>query len=139
MVLKRSITTAKRVALAAAVVFSLAQCAEEEVIPSTDHSTTETRVESSSTGQTAAKTGSLTISGIFTSYASTAVDCKTCTFVVPNNLQVVDGKALGIKPGAVICLDALKAYSDLSFENLEGTEQNPIIIATSVITQVTGK
>jgi hypothetical protein len=64
-----------------------------------------------------------------TSKASPA-SCSTCTFVVPNNMNIIDGAALGLKPGAVICLDAARTYSTtpLRFMNLNGTAENPIYI-----------
>jgi hypothetical protein len=56
--------------------------------------------------------------------------CSSCTYVVPSNTntQVVDGKILGLKPGAVICLNALNKYGNITFRNLTGTVDNPIII-----------
>jgi hypothetical protein len=56
--------------------------------------------------------------------------CSSCTYVVPSNAktQVVDGKLLGLKPGAVICLNALNTYANITFRNIVGTADNPIII-----------
>jgi hypothetical protein len=56
--------------------------------------------------------------------------CSTCTYVVPVNVNLVDGIALGLKPGAVICLDAARLYSTtpVRFVNINGTVDNPIYI-----------
>ena len=110
---------------AAATVFSLSQCTEEEIVP---QEATAPAVET--VAPAAEATGSMTISGVFTSYEEIA-DCKTCTFVVPAEAAVVDGKELNLKPGAVICLDKALRYGDVDFVNLEGTEQSPIRIGTT--------
>jgi len=57
-------------------------------------------------------------------------DCSTCKYIVPTNQYNIDGAALGIKPGDVICLDASKIYGaqPLHFINIVGTEANPVII-----------
>src|SRR5690606_41729112 len=64
---------------------------------------------------------SLTIDGIHTVLSSTK-DCKTCTYFVPEDATVVDGKKIGIKPGEAICLKAGVLYGNLSIINLEGEE-----------------
>jgi hypothetical protein len=61
-------------------------------------------------------------------HAAAVVDCSTCTYVVPPNTHVVDGKALNLKPGSVIGLNASYGYKNLVFRNLEGTASAPIII-----------
>src|SRR5687768_13408813 len=48
-------------------------------------------------------------------------DCSSCTYVVPSNAYLVDGKALNLQPGSVICLSALNNYTSLAFKNLTGT------------------
>lgn len=116
----------KSALLAVCAVALLAQCSEEEIAPQQS-----LQVESTLPA-TAATTGSMTISGSFTTYEDIA-DCKTCTFVVPQNATIIDGKELGIKPGAVICLDKAEQYRDIEFVNLEGTEKHPIKIGTTTI------
>jgi hypothetical protein len=61
---------------------------------------------------------------------SSQATCATCTYVIPSKTftQVVDGKLLGLKPGAVICLSALNQYGNITFKNLIGTVSNPITI-----------
>jgi hypothetical protein len=60
---------------------------------------------------------------------STAIqDCSTCTYVVPDRTHVIDGLALGLKPGAVICLNAATPYKNLLFRNITGTAEQPITI-----------
>ncbi len=54
--------------------------------------------------------------------------CYKCTYVVPEKTHLTDGVALGLKPGAVICLDASIRYKSLKFINLKGTEKKPITI-----------
>lgn len=55
------------------------------------------------------------------------VDCG-CTYTVPSNTYAVDGATLGIKPGAVICLNAANTYYNIVFRNLKGTATSPITI-----------
>src|SRR6218665_3744868 len=47
-----------------------------------------------------------------------AIACSTCTYVIPANTGTIDGKALGIKPGDVICLNAASKYGSLTFKNI---------------------
>jgi hypothetical protein len=117
----------KKILFAASALFIFAQCTEEEIVPS---QSVVAPVEDVAVPMEA--TGSMTISGIYTSYEDIK-DCKTCTFVVPADLSVVDGNELGIKAGAVICLNKAIQYGDVDFVNLEGTESNPIRIGTTVI------
>jgi hypothetical protein len=51
-----------------------------------------------------------------------------CTYIVPATAYRVDAQALGLKPGAVICLKAGTAYKNLVFKNVRGTAALPIII-----------
>ncbi len=57
----------------------------------------------------------------------TSSDCN-CTYVVPADSTVVDGKVLNLKPGSVICLNSAVAYGTLEFHNLTGTKEQPIVI-----------
>jgi hypothetical protein len=57
-------------------------------------------------------------------------DCKTCTYIVSENEEVIDGQALGFKPGNIICLNKGIEYGNLEFVNFEGSVESPIIIAT---------
>lgn len=92
-----------------------------------DHVTQTTDAEISAAGLKESNVGSLTIAGAHTQFTA-SVDCKTCTFVVSDKLETIDGKELGLKPGSVICLDAALKYGHLSFVNLEGTAEQPITI-----------
>lgn len=110
---------------AAFTVFILAQCSEEEVAP-------QQPVQAAEEAPVLAEpTGSMTISGIFTTYEDIE-DCKTCTYVVPADAVTVDGKELNLKAGSVICLDKAKQYGDIDFVNLEGTEESPIQIGSAI-------
>ena len=121
----------KKIFLAAAsALFVFTQCTEEEIVPNQAPAAPAEQVS-----LPAEATGSMTISGIFTTYEEIK-DCKTCTFVVPADLTVVDGKELGLKAGATICLDKAIKYGDVDFVNLEGTETNPIRIGTTTIKYV---
>lgn len=60
--------------------------------------------------------------------ATSMLDCSSCNYVVPEGLSVIDGQALGLSPGSVIGLDANIAYKGLSFLNLLGTPESPIVI-----------
>lgn len=114
----------KKILFAAFALVVLSQCAEEGIVPTqTDASAVEVAPIP------AAATGSYTISGIYTTYESIE-DCSTCTFFVPADLTEVDGLKLNLKAGSVICLDKAIQYGDLTFTNLEGTEEKPITIGT---------
>jgi hypothetical protein len=55
--------------------------------------------------------------------------CSTCTYVVPETAGIVDGAALGLKPGDVICLSAALKYThSINFKNIVGTASKPIIV-----------
>ena len=125
--MRTNLMTMKKILLAAFALFMFSQCTEEEVVP-----TQSTAAPTEDVALNTEATGSMTISGIFTTYEEIK-DCKTCTFVVPADLSVVDGKELGLKAGSVICLDKAIKYGDVDFINLEGTEANPIRIGTSKI------
>ncbi len=54
--------------------------------------------------------------------------CKDCTFVVPADSTVIDGKVLFLPPGSTICLSNMIQYGTLEFRNIVGTEERPIVI-----------
>ena len=112
----------KKILFAAFTLFAFTQCTEEEVVPARAEAPT---VEM--TALPAQATGSMTISGVHTTYEPVK-DCTTCTFVVPADMDVVDGKKLNLKAGSVICLETAIQYGDIDFINLEGTEDQPIKI-----------
>ena len=115
----------KNILVAAFAVFSLTQCTEEEIVPARAEVSA---VEAVNLPMQA--TGSMTITGVFTTYEDVE-DCKTCTYVVPADVAIVDGKELNLKAGSVICLDKAIQYGNVDFVNLEGTEENPIRIGTT--------
>lgn len=98
------------------------QCSEDELLLTS----TETATTTSTTGSTS---------------LSTTGDCG-CTYTVPATAYRIDAQALGLKPGAVICLKAGVAYKNLVFKNVRGTATNPIIIkncgGTAVVNGSTG-
>ncbi len=118
----------KSILIAAFTLFAFSQCTEEEIVPA-EAAATDTETVSPAPVDAS---GSMTISGVYTVYESIE-DCKTCTFVVPADLAVVDGAELNLKAGSVICLDKAIRYGDVDFVNLEGTEKNPIKIGTADI------
>jgi len=120
----------KSLFFAAFSLFIFAQCSEEEIVPTESVAPTE-----ETTAVPVEATGSMTISGVYTSYEDVA-DCTTCTFVVPADMLVVDGKELGLKPGAIICLDKAVRYGDVEFVNLLGTEDKPITIGSTDRTKI---
>ncbi len=125
--MKTSLTIMKRILFAAFALVAFSQCTEEEIVPT---QITAAPVEEAASSAEAVA-GSFTITGIFTKYESVA-DCKTCTFFVPADLTEIDGKELNLTAGSVICLDKAIKYGDLTFNNLEGTEQNPITIGATI-------
>jgi hypothetical protein len=88
-------------------IFSLASCSEDELLTSTTSTSTSTLT----TGTT----------------STTATSCG-CTYTVPSNTYLVDGKALALQPGAVICLKAGNVYKNIVFRNIVGTATAPITI-----------
>ena len=106
--------------------FALTNCSDEELIPETPAQ----QVAGVTTGVQNQEEPvlSLTIDGTFTELVSTQ-ECKTCHYIVPGNATTIDGKAIGIKPGQAICLDAAIKYGNLTFINVNGQENNPITIA----------
>ena len=119
----------KKILFAAFTLFIFSQCTEEEIAPSPVQPA----------AQQAAvlpeqPAGSMTISGVFTNYEDVE-DCKTCTYVVPADVSVVDGEELNLKAGAVICLDKAIKYGDVDFINLFGTESSPIRIGSTTFTR----
>lgn len=115
----------KNILFAAFTLFIFSQCTEEEIVPARPAAPA---AEIATLPVEA--TGSMTISGIYTTYEDVA-DCKTCTYVVPADVAVVDGKELDLKAGSVICLDKAIKYGDVDFVNLEGTENSPIKIGST--------
>lgn len=75
--------------------------------------------------------GSITIVGENT-LVKTLPDCETCTFVVQEDNVIIDGDALNLEPGSIICLKTGVQYGDLTFVNLRGTPEHPITIAQGV-------
>jgi hypothetical protein len=65
---------------------------------------------------------------VFANATASSADCSTCNYIVPANKSTIDGKTLGIQPGWVICLQTGVAYQYLTFNNIVGSETNPVII-----------
>jgi hypothetical protein len=127
IVKQKFIPTLKKIALAASAIIVFAQCSEEEIAPvASSASSTETAVSTASANVNAS---SFTVTGINTVY-NTAKDCSTCTYVIAEDSNVVDAKALGVKPGDVVCLNSLYNYGDLELINIEGTSDEPVVITT---------
>ncbi len=67
-----------------------------------------------------------------------------CNYTVPvtTGTAMIDGAALKLKPGNVICLQGGATYGNMTFKNLVGTALNPITIKNcngSVILKSTGR
>ena len=127
--MRNNLMPMKTLLIAAFTVFTLSQCTEEEIVPQQAPAPAEATVV-----LPVEATGSMTISGVFTTYEDIK-DCKTCTYTVPADLAIVDGKELNLKPGSVICLDKAIRYGDVDFVNLEGTEENPIRIGSTTFSK----
>jgi hypothetical protein len=127
--MRNNTMTMKKILFAAFALFIFSQCTEEEIAPASAQPSPEQAVVLPEQA-----TGSMTISGVFTNYEDIA-DCKTCTYVVPADVTVVDGAELDLKPGAVICLDKALRYGDVDFVNLMGTEEKPIWIGSTTFTR----
>jgi len=55
------------------------------------------------------------------------ISCDQCTHVLDNFWQI-DGAQLNIQPGDTVCLAGTTSYNSLTFVNIEGTPNDPIII-----------
>jgi hypothetical protein len=118
----------KKTMFTATAVLGLMQCSPEEELVSPP--VEDVAIEATSVSATEEMTiGSLTVTGINTIF-SNLKDCKPCSYIVSANENVVDGKELNLKPGSIICLNKGVKYGDLEFVNVDGTEQEPIVIAT---------
>jgi hypothetical protein len=115
----------KKVMFTATAVFALMQCSEEEELVNPVAS----QATAASASSDNISASSLTVTGSNTAYA-TLTDCKTCTYIVAANEELIDGKALGFKPGNIICLNKGVKYGNLEFVNFDGTPEKPIVIAT---------
>ncbi|GAA3631133.1 right-handed parallel beta-helix repeat-containing protein [Flavivirga jejuensis] len=55
--------------------------------------------------------------------------CSECDLVIDTSTGIVDGEILNIQPGAIIGLSGSgDNYQNITFNNIRGTEENPIII-----------
>jgi hypothetical protein len=73
------------------------------------------------------------------SAAAAPAACSTCKYIIPATATVVDGAALGIKPGERVCFSTGTKYTNsITFTNIIGTVDKPIIISncdgTAVLT-----
>lgn len=114
---------AKTLVMAAAIVLTMVQCSEEEIVA--QESVSED-IATQMTSETA-EVGSLSVSGLYTEIQGD-VECSTCTYIIDPKETTVDGNELGFKPGSVICLRKALTYSSIDFVNMEGTEDSPIVI-----------
>lgn len=122
----QNLFTITKLFVVAFAVMLLASCStgEEMIAPETAPAAVATETTPDGDPQVAG----FTLSGVYTEI-SESTDCATCTYVVPKNATVVDGKELGFAAGSVICLDKAIKYKNLEFINLEGTSDSPIIIS----------
>lgn len=105
--------TLARVFAAVFFVFIFSQCSDEEISPEIVPITSGTERESEQ--EIAAPPAG-------------PLSCSSCTYIVPKDAKTVNGKKLGIKPGDVICLNAASAYGLITFEEIVGTRDNPVIV-----------
>lgn len=112
-------------------IFGLTQCTDQDNIAPMSKASEQTETTASNTSEEPAL--SLTIDGVNTVLSSTT-DCKSCAYFVPEDATEVDGKALGIKPGEAICFKSDALYGNVRLINLEGEENNPIVVAYGVKT-----
>lgn len=54
----------------------------------------------------------------------------TCDDIIGRDVEVIDGDALDVRPGDVLCLEA-GTRGELELVNLHGTEEQPIVIVNS--------
>src|SRR5687768_17071930 len=94
IVTKKLIPALKKVMFTATAVFALMQCSEDEglVNPTANDASTEAVAAGSLTVE------SLTVTGTNTTFARLN-DCKTCTYIVAEEEEVIDGSVF--KPGDI--------------------------------------
>jgi hypothetical protein len=100
---KKLFTHLKTLSLTLTILVFFSHCSDEEFLKSTEQGAEEIATHASSTS------------------------CN-CTYTVPAATPVVDGAALKLSPGAVICLSASTPYKNLQFKNIIGTVSAPILI-----------
>lgn len=128
MMYQKSLSLVRTGLFSLVAVCLLASCQnEEELVAPEEAATKAMEASADENGNIETNVSSITVMGENTAFAQN-VDCSTCTYVVSKNTDVVDGAALGLKPGSVICLDKKLKYGDLTFVNLAGTEESPITI-----------
>jgi hypothetical protein len=126
MTYQKSFSLLKNMFFAFAAICFFASCQDEEIIGTSESAQT------AAVSTDESNVASLTISGENTELAE-VVECTSCTYVVDANAETIDGEVLGLKPGNVICLNQALKYGNLSFINLQGTAENPILIAKTRI------
>jgi hypothetical protein len=121
--ISKALKSIKTLVMSTAIVLTMVQCSEDEIVADA------TLAEDATTQMTAesAEVGSLSVSGLYTEIQGD-VPCASCTYLVDPKETSVDGQELGFKPGSIICLRKALKYSSVDFVNMEGTEENPIII-----------
>ncbi len=74
-------------------------------------------------------TADTTLNAAATTSIAALATCSTCTYVVPATAGIVDGAALGLKPGDVVCFSAAIQYTkSITLKNLVGTATSPITV-----------
>jgi hypothetical protein len=119
----KAIRLGKTVVTSAALVLTMVQCSEEQIVQpkiAADEQATYAASE-------AANIASISVSGLYTEIVDN-VQCGICSYVVAENESLIDGKALGLRAGSVICLNKSVKYPALEFVNMEGAANSPITI-----------
>jgi hypothetical protein len=130
MIYQKAFSTVRNGLFTIAAVCLLASCQNDEL----ETITNDAETEMASAGEVESNIGSLTITGLNTEFVE-SVDCKTCTYVIAGESELIDGQELGIKPGSVICLDKTVKYGNLTFVNVDGTEDSPVTIGTTTFSK----
>lgn len=121
---KNSLRSLSVVSLFAAAV----SCSEpEQLTEPSAQPVQEVAQEVATTGE--GESASLTVAGAFVEYSDASL-CTECTYIIPEDATIVDGAKVGIKPGDVICMNSAFEYKAIELVNVEGTESDPVIVAT---------
>jgi hypothetical protein len=118
--------TLKKTVLAALFIVTMVRCSDDKELLAPTISAAP-QGNAATTAVTNAEVQNFTVSGLYTEVV-TEVTCSTCTFVVAAGTTQVDGQALDIKPGSVICLQTGVQYPSIEFVNMIGTANSPITI-----------
>lgn len=121
---KNLITSITKICVVFFLFLAFTQCSDEERMTILPEGNPPVASDSTATDSTAIEDPSTEPSVV-----ESNMSCSSCTYVVPDDVSLIDGEKLGIKPGDVICFNGALSYTrNLTFERIVGTPENPVIV-----------